>query len=152
MGKLANFFREQRITLDGQKKTKMLSLDRQFEEMEAERDSLKTENLNLRAQVKPLEREVERLKNQVEQNAAQSRGRLEVISEKMLVLIANGAERRLTKEQVIRQFGLSQAKGDHHFDILSERALITLRVVSQDGSTYGATKIGRQYLADHNLL
>lgn len=67
MARLADFFREQSITLDGQKKTKMLALDRQFDDMETERNSLKAENLKLKSQVNPLQRDVDRLKQQIQE-------------------------------------------------------------------------------------
>jgi len=150
MGRLADFFREQTITLAGQQKAKMLSLDRQFEDVESERDSLKTENLNLKAQVKPLEREVERLKNQMEQkNAAQSHGKLDETSEKMLLDVANGSG---VKADVINNAGLSRAKGEHHFDILLKRGLIAQGLQAMGLSFYSATADGRKYLADHKLI
>ena len=77
MGRIADFFREQSITLDGQKKTKMLSLDLQFEEMEAEITVLKSENLSLKAQVNPLQREVDRFKQKIEQGKTHIQGRME---------------------------------------------------------------------------
>ena len=61
MGKIADAIRG--TGLSQQKQTQMLALDKQFSEMETEIQTLKTENLHLRAQVRPLEEQIERLKN-----------------------------------------------------------------------------------------
>jgi len=57
------------IHLPEQNKRKLLSLDQEFVEMEAEIQTLKSENLLLQAKVNPLEREIERLKSQIKKNA-----------------------------------------------------------------------------------
>ena len=150
MGRVADFFREQSIILDGQKKVKMLSLDRQFEDMESERDSLKTENLSLKAQVNPLQREVDRLKNQINSSAAQN-ARLDEMSEKLLAKLAN-SDNDTTKDMLITHFQLSKAKGDYHFDILRENNFARLRVVISDSSYWLVTSNGRAYLAKYDLL
>ncbi len=75
MGRLADFFREQSIALAGQQKVKMLSLDREFEDMAAERDALKTENLHLKAEVNPLKRDIERMQNEVQRAKAAAAAR-----------------------------------------------------------------------------
>lgn len=102
MGRFADFFREQSITLDGQKKVKMLSLDREFEDVEAERDRLKAENLHLRAQVKPLERDVDRLKERVEKKETDG---LDELTENMLLVIANNPD--LSQDHLFAHFKLS---------------------------------------------
>ena len=68
MGKIADCIRG--VALPEQKKIKVLALDQEFSDMEAEIKTLKSENLHLRAQVKPLEREIERLKKQMENSSA----------------------------------------------------------------------------------
>jgi DNA-directed RNA polymerase subunit RPC12/RpoP len=50
----------------------MISLDQKVTAIEEERDTLKAENQQLRAQVKPLERENERLKQRVEEETAKA--------------------------------------------------------------------------------
>src|SRR6267154_3786544 len=140
MGKFADFFREQSITLDGQKKVKMLSLDREFEEMKAERDRLKTENLHLRAQVEPLQRDVDRLKERVEQNKTSE---LDELTEKMLQVIANNPE--LSKDELFSHFNLSEAKGDYHLDILRGKKFALY--ANYLTHSHRATADGRAYLA-----
>jgi predicted nuclease with TOPRIM domain len=150
MGRIAAFFREQNISLAQQQKAKMVSLDREFEEMEAEVQRLNTKVLHLEAKVNPLEREVERLKQQIEQKGASgSHDKLDEISEKMLSGIANGTGE---KAKVIAMGGGPPAKGEHHIDILVRRGLIFHEGFGGMGSWYRATPEGRQYLADHNLF
>jgi len=144
MGRLADFFREQSITLDGQKKQKMISLDRQFVEMEVERDSLKTENLHLAAKVNPLEREIERLQNQVQKMGSQNHGRLDEIAENILLALANG---EYDRERIFAPLNISKVKGDHLFDVLTERKLVNYEF----GMTT-TTPLGRAYLVKHGLI
>ena len=146
MGRVAEFFREQSITLDGQKKVKMLSLDRQFQDMEAERDSLKTENLSLKAQVNPLQREVDRLKNQVEQNKPKAHSLLNTVTVDLLKLIANNPN--FVVPNLFDHMGLTQLELDYHLDILKEQKLISLSSVSTRGARYHATPLGRKYLME----
>ena len=147
MGRFADFFREQSITLAEQPKSKMLALDREFENLKAERDALKTQNLKLQAQVNPLQRDVERLKAEVEKKSAQESHKLDETSEKMLLQIANGVHDR---DPLIA--GLSRAKGEYHLDVLIRSGLIDHSSLGGMGSFYSATPEGRQYLADHDLL
>lgn len=144
MGRLANFFSEQNIVLDGQKKQKMLSLDRQFVETETERDSLKTENLHLKAQVKPLEREVQRLQDQVKKIGSQDHGRLDELAEKILLALANG---EYDRERIFAPLNISKVKGDHLFDVLADRKLVNYEF----GMTT-PTPLGRAYLVKHDLI
>lgn len=90
----------------------MLSLDREFEDVEAERDRLKAENLHLRAQVKPLERDVDRLKERVEKKETDG---LDELTENMLLVIANNPD--LSQDHLFAHFKLSEAKGAYHLDI-----------------------------------
>ena len=68
MGKIADCIRG--VALPEQKKIKMLALDQEFSDMEAEIKSLKSENLHLQAQVNPLEKKVERLEQQLQKESA----------------------------------------------------------------------------------
>jgi len=150
MGRFADFFREQSISLDGQKKAKMLALDSEFEALESKVKILDAENLHLRAEVNPLKREVDGLKNQIERKGAQqSHERLDETSEKILLDVANGPG---VKADVIGNASLSRAKGELHFDILVKRGLLSQGLQAMGLSFYEATPEGRKYLADHKLI
>jgi hypothetical protein len=63
MGRFADALR--RVSMPEQTRRKILSLDEEFSEAEAEMQALKAENLHLKAQVNPLQREVDQLKERV---------------------------------------------------------------------------------------
>ena len=65
MGKLADFFRRQSVTLSQTQKREMLNLDAQLEALESKVKVLEAENLNLQADTNPLQREVERLQDEI---------------------------------------------------------------------------------------
>lgn len=64
MGRVADFFKAQNISLAIQQRQQMLALDREFMEMESQIQELNSQCLKLQAQVHPLEREIERFKQQ----------------------------------------------------------------------------------------
>jgi len=68
MGKIADAIRG--CALPQQKTTKLLTLDREFEQMESKINVLEAKNLKLQAQVNPLQREIDRLKEQIKQETA----------------------------------------------------------------------------------
>lgn len=68
MGKIANLFSGQSITLSQQQLRQMLLLDQEFEALEAKVKVLEAENLKLRAEVNPLKQKVDRLQKQVQQS------------------------------------------------------------------------------------
>jgi len=144
VGKIADAVRG--FPLPEQNKQKLLALDREFVEMESKIQALKTENLNLQAQVKPLEREVQGLKDSIEQHAATGHIKLDDMSEKILIAIANCDA--LQREAHVQELGLTVAKGNHYYDILVEKGFI--RVHYDDW--YSATPEGRKYLARRDLL
>jgi DNA-binding MarR family transcriptional regulator len=149
MGKIADFFREQSIVLDGQKKTKMLSLDRQFEDMQAERDSLKAENLNLKAQVNPLQREVERLKNQVQTQGASVHG-LEQSEIDMLIFIGN--QKSSTSSDIAEGMGMHSVPVEHFLGRLLKKNYIVQQHVPMLGAMYSLDDKGNAYLVDNKLV
>ena len=64
MGRIADLFAEQRITLPVQRKQQMLARDREDEKLKAKVDTLEADNLKLRAEVNSLKSAVDRLKHQ----------------------------------------------------------------------------------------
>ena len=150
MGKIADAIRSMSISLPQQDKKKLLTLDREFAEMESKIQTLETQNLHLQAKVNPLEREVQGLKKEKEKNAAQSHGRLDDLSEKILIEVANSSS--VASEQLIQHLEISPAKGNHHFDILEERQFVRAVGGSSEGTEFVATTEGRKYLAHHDLL
>ena len=148
MGKIADAIRG--LSLPLQVKTKLLALDKEFSEMITEIQTLKAEKLNLQAKVNPLERQVQGLKQEKEQSATRGHGRLDDLSEKILIEVAN--RDRIIREELIQHLGLSPAKGNHHFDILEEGLFITMVGAIEEGTEFLATPDGRKYLARHNLL
>ena len=155
MGRLADFFREQSITLDGQKKTKMLSLDRQFEEMETERDSLKAENLSLKAQVNPLQRDVDRLKNQIEgMQGKAAKGHLEEVESKILVTLSTiPGKRGANAPQIADAVGINETKAEYHLTKLVEANFVHAAYFYTSTPTeYRLGQLGREYLVKNDLL
>jgi septal ring factor EnvC (AmiA/AmiB activator) len=148
MGRLADFFREQSISLAGQQKAKMLSLDREFEEIKAERDALKAQNLNLQAEVNPLKRQIERMQDEVERTEADLAARNERLDEKAETLLEAIAQRfNVPRDGGASIINGTSAEARYHLGILRERRLI--RYVSanytNDGR-YEATQDGLAYL------
>ena len=70
MGRIANIFSGQRITLSLQQQKQMLLLDQEFESLESKVKVLETENLKLRAEINPLKQKVERLQEQVQKGSS----------------------------------------------------------------------------------
>lgn len=127
-----------------EQKRQILTLDREFEEMESKIKVLEAEKLSLQAKVHPLEEKIKRLQEQVkEKSAAQSHERLDEVSEKILIAVVNGADR----VQAIARANISKAKGDYLFDILYERNFVEFSY-----GTLVPTAQGRAYLAKHGLL
>jgi hypothetical protein len=149
MGRLADFFKEQSVPLAGQQKQKMLSLDREFEEMKAERDALKTENLHLKAQVNPLQRDIERLKDQIKQLEKEGATADEQpLDEKAQALLLAIAQRFHVSdgggEAIIKG---TRALAAYYLGFLKERRLIRYIAANYtvDGR-YVATQEGLEYL------
>jgi hypothetical protein len=119
---------------------------------------LQTEYFALQSKMLQLERENFQLTQRASSSAKpeeqqQPADNLPEESEKMLVAIANETRGRLTKDMVIRHFGLAQAKGDYFFDqLLARKYVHTSSGQMGVGWFYHATKIGREYLAKRDLL
>jgi len=93
------------IHLPEQNKRKLLSLDQEFVEMEAEIQTLKSENLLLQAKVNPLEREIERLKSQIKKNALPQADHHSKRRNSRLELLSNlGKERLAGKDELEVKF------------------------------------------------
>jgi outer membrane murein-binding lipoprotein Lpp len=125
MGRLADFFREQSIGLAGQQKVKMLSLDREFEDMAAERDALKTENLHLKASVNPLKRDIERMQEQIQRAKAAAETRNEKLEEQAEALLVAIAKRfHISRDGGASIIGGSQPEAQYYLGLLKERRFI----------------------------
>lgn len=70
MGRIANIFSGQHITLSLQQQKQMLLLDQEFEALESKVKVLEAENLKLRAEVNPLKQKVDRLQKQVQEGGS----------------------------------------------------------------------------------
>jgi len=148
MGRLADFFREQNITLAGQQKTKMLSLDREFEQMEAKLNVLESENLKLQAEVNPLKRQIDRMQDQVQRAEADLAARNEKLDEKaeaLLVAIAHAHHVSEGRAETIVKG--TRARAEYYLGLLKERRLIRYSGANYtvDGR-YVATQEGLEYL------
>ena len=67
MGKIADATRN--LTMSTQQRRKVLTLDKEFDSLEAKVNELESEKLHLEKEVNPLKREVERLKKQVKEKS-----------------------------------------------------------------------------------
>jgi hypothetical protein len=124
MGRFADFFKEQSVPLAGQQKQKMLSLDHEFVEMEAERDSLKTENLHLKAQVNPLQRDIERLKDKIGQLEEPTTAK-ESLDEKAVALLSAIAKSlHIAKDGGASIINGTPAQAAYYLGVLRERGLV----------------------------
>ena len=121
----------------------MVALDQEFESLEAQVTTLQAEKLHLEAQVNPLKREIERLKHQIENVTAQDHESLDPVAAQILLALANGESDR---ERIFSALNLPKIKGDHLYDILSERKLIEYKY-----GTAFVTPIGRAYLVQNTL-
>lgn len=154
MGKLADAIREG-CAMPDQKRAQLLSLDAQFEQVTAERDALKKENLNLKAQVNPLEREVKQLKEEKQRilEQASKHGDLDSDTERVLIAIVE-SDGRMPRRGTAKALGFSNAKGEYCFDLLEERDyILNISVDQRTGEPlYCAEPEGRKYLAARGKL
>ena len=153
MGKIANFFREQKIVLAGQQRAQMLALDAEFEQMETKLKVLEAENLKLQAKANPQEREIERLKQQINKSAAPvEQAPLHEDAQKMLRLIAS-KQYWHSKDDVFRQMQasvqLNPVWAAYHFDELQRRDFVH---AEPPIGFYTATPAGRKYLVENDLI
>lgn len=167
MGRVSDFIREQGITLDGQKRTKMLALDDKVTAIEQERDALKAENLELRAQVKPLERENERLKERVKEQVAQPKEKSVVQDERlgdleetiMSYMDAMGSRENRTLRKIadaMRHIDLGEEISETKVEVclhrLEKQREYVEKVPNYEGPTYWSLKMrGKEYLLRWNL-
>jgi predicted RNase H-like nuclease (RuvC/YqgF family) len=155
MGRFAEFFKEQSIPLAVQPKQKMLSLDQQFEKMEAQIQILENENLHLKAQVKPLERRIEQLQQQIEnmerEAAAADDKSLDEKALALLHAIAQGFHVSDKGGETIIKGTRAQAM--YYLGLLKERRLIRYITANYtiDGR-YQSTQKGLEYLHKRGKL
>jgi chromosome segregation ATPase len=157
MGKVASFFREQKITLASQQQQQMLALDKEFDSLESKVTALEAENLELRAEVDRLKQEVERLKNQIEKSAAYA-GELDDIEVKILQTLSS-ATGRVIAMSLAMHLGISQTKAEYYLAELENAGFIrgTLlstgpRLDTGQSPEYSLTELGREHLVRYNLM
>src|SRR5262245_55188688 len=139
MGKIADAISN--WTLPQEQKRQLLSLDREFLQMETKIQALEAENLKLQAKAKPLEREVQRLKEAAHKQETHAVARLDEMAEKALIMIVQASE--LMDTQVFSTLGLSKGRGQLAFDQLKERGYAEPVSAYGDGMIYVARAKGR---------
>lgn len=141
MGRVSDFFHDNNVPLDGQKRTKMVALDRQCEDIESERDRLKTENLHLQAKVNPLERENERLQQQLQEKASPSLS-LDQTKEEMLRVLNKHPDSPTV--DMAKTFDMTKEGVKFHLDLMKKAGLVDSYY--DDGETWHLEHGGRAYL------
>lgn len=151
MGRVADFFREQSIPLGQQQRARMLSLDREFEELAAERDSLKVENLHLKAKVNPLERDIERLKNQLEQKPTPVH---DLEPNEVDIMKFVGEKKSVNAADIGKGLNMHSVQVEHHLGRLLKANYIgqTSVAASLIGVQYSLSDKGNAYLVKNNLV
>ena len=113
-----------------------------------QRIALITENAELKQKIAGLEQRLA----QPKQVDLQSGEQLDEIATKMLVIIGNTTE-EITRDELIQDLRLAQAKGEYHFDQLIKREFVhTVGGQIGRGMFYYSTQKGREYLAKAGLL
>lgn len=148
MGRVADFFADNRITLDGQKQAKMVSLDRKCEDIEAERDRLKAENLHLQSEVNPLKREVDRLKEQIKEQTAPS---MSLDETEQTILEALSKFPRTETDKIANALKLSPEAALFHLNELRNMKFVDYNYDMGDQVWY-LRQDGRAYLHRKGLL
>lgn len=148
MGKLTDALRG--VALPQQTKAKVIRLDREHDELEAQVQALNAKVLHLEAEVNPLKRTIERLEQQIEQKRAPSHGPLHEITEGLLKLIANNPA--FVDGNLRDELRLTTAQLDYQLDLLKSAGLVAVSAVGPRGARYHATPAGRQYLVDNGML
>lgn len=131
------------------------SIQSEHATMHEQRIDLMTKNAELKKTIVALKNKISSLNQEIANNNSSDAHAIDKLpkeSEQMLMFIASNRG-RITKDIIIRQTGLSTAKGDFFFDKLLKHKFIT-RTSGRVGvgSYYGATSFGREYLANQGLL
>jgi len=143
MGKIADAIRG--IPLAQQKQTQLLTLDREFEQMESKIQSLEAENLKLRAQVNPLQRDVDRLKNQLEQQQSSSHKQpLDKESEGIIELLAK-SDSRMYVEEISEHLKIHPTKAKHLLNQLVEHGYVYVGYSIGSPPVYSLAEAGQEY-------
>src|SRR5437660_2362719 len=122
----------------------MLALDKQFSEMETEIQTLKTENLHLRAQVRPLEEQIERLKKQLEPQKAPAHT-LEQTEIDIIKLLS--AHKRLDARAIAGALQLHPLRIEHFLTSLEKKDFVqmVLEATIDGGIDYELSERGIAY-------
>lgn len=152
MGRVADFFREQNIPLAQQQRAKMVSLDRQVEELETKVQVLETENLHLKAEVNPLKQQVQRLEQKLQEKAAGSvvQHKPEPIEVDVMKFIGN--QRSVNSSDIQKGMGIHSVPCELYLGKLVEAGLIGGNHVPMLGVMYSLTHNGNQYLVENKLV
>jgi hypothetical protein len=151
VGKLADFFNAQGITLPVQQKQQMLALDKEFESLEFKLTRLEAENLKLRAEVNPLKQEVEKLKNKVEKSGVHDSPTLDEIEVKILRLLSS-LRSGANAVTVAANLKISPTKADYYLERMERAKFIHGAHFYNDTPTeYSLIQLGREYLVKHDL-
>lgn len=151
MGRIADFFREQSIPLAQQQRAKMISLDREVEELESKVKVLETENLHLKAEVNPLKREIERLKNQMESKGASAGVHtLEPTEIEMMKFIGN--RKGCTADDICKGMELHSVPVEHFLGRLLKSKYLDQSHVPMVGAWYALSDKGNAYLVEKQLV
>ena len=134
----------------------MLTLDREFEDMEAKIQVLESEKLHLQSEVGPLKRQVDQLQEKIQRieakAAATVRKPLEEKAEKLLLAIANSGN--FPDRNVPATIGSAKrAEADYYIGVLRNRHYIKSPFnYTAHTTTHVATHSGLEYLHEKGLL
>jgi len=148
MGKIANLFNEQKISLPIEQRKQMLALDREFDELESKVTTLNSECLHLRAQVEPLKKQVERLQHQLEKQGTGDHD-LEQNEIEMMKFIGN---KQGTSKDIREGMNLHPVTAEHYLGKLLKAGYLEQSQVPMVGAWYALTDKGNAYLVKKNLV
>lgn len=152
MGSL-NLLAANGVHLAQEHKRQVLSLDSEFEEMEAERTALRAENLNLQAQVNPLKREVDQLKEQIAREKTRAKPPLDEKAEGLLYAIAHARKGKFDESNAAKAIGGNEAEAVYYLGLLHSRFLIKrARYFNPQRSIASPRQPGLQYLKSKGRL
>jgi DNA-binding PadR family transcriptional regulator len=150
VGKVADFFRDQSVPLGQQQKAKMLSLDREFVELESKVRILEADNLKLRAEVNPLKKEVGRLENKVQQKDAPLAHNPDETEIEVMKFI--GDKRSTTASDIQSGLKIHSVVTEHCLGRLLKSDFIEQSRVPLVGAMYSLTNRGNAYLVEKKLV
>ena len=149
MGRVADFFSAQGITLAIQQKQQMLALDKQFEAFESQVKVLQSENLKLRAEIEPLKKQVDGLKQEIEKQRSPDH-KLEQSEIDIMRFIGN--KRGATSSDIQNGIGIHSVAAEHYLGRLRKSGYLDEQKVPMIGAWYSLSDKGNAFLMDNNLV